>query len=308
MKIEKYNLNIEREFIRVNSKNKLVESSFPKAFGNKEKNSIITADEDNIIFKIKTPMEKNANDAYDKFVEITNVITEELYKINQYIWPLGKFINKDSKIVTKAQINIAFNEEFYEEIKEKEFLPNTIEEVNEKIKEEFERKIEMLQGLYGKCKIKAGKSKIKISSINLNYLSKCGIAKEDVMFLLAFIFGCLEKDESKNLKEEIKYLYKIDKKYNLKAKEEITIIENEIKSGLCRLEKENNLTDKEIKQLLENYTDEGHNARYCLQNYKKLVSESVVLIKDAISQGVDYKVLNELKVLFNYHIKEEKNL
>lgn len=47
--------------------------------------------------------------------------------------------------------------------------------------------------------------------------------------------------------------------------------------------------------------------RYCLQNYKKLVSESVVLIKDAISQGVDYKVLNELKsiVQLSYKGREE---
>ena len=37
MKIEKYNISLEREFVRINSKNKLVETSFPKAFGCKEK-------------------------------------------------------------------------------------------------------------------------------------------------------------------------------------------------------------------------------------------------------------------------------
>ena len=32
-----------------------------------------------------------------------------------------------------------------------------------------------------------------------------------------------------------------------------------------------------------------------MQNYTKLVSESIVIIKDAISQGIDYEVLNEVK-------------
>ena len=54
----------------------------------------------------------------------------------------------------------------------------------------------------------------------------------------------------------------------------IESIEAEVKSGLHRFDEES-LTDERVEEILSQYTDEGHNARYCLQNYKKLVSESV---------------------------------
>ena len=41
--------------------------------------------------------------------------------------------------------------------------------------------------------------------------------------------------------------------------------------------------------------EEGYNTRYCIQRYPKLVPESVALIKDAISQGINYTILNESK-------------
>ena len=305
MKIEKYNISLEREFVRINSKNKLVETSFPKTFGCKEKNPLITADDDDVVFKIKTPMEENLFDAYDKFNEITNVVIEELYKINQYIWTFGTFKKKDEKINLKAQMGIILDEEFYDEIREKDFLPDDIEEANEKIKKEFERKLELIQPLFGKCKIIAGKNKLRISSIGINYRSKCGLSEADAMFLLTFIFGCLGNDESKSLKEEIKYLYKVEKKYNLKTKSGLESIEAEVKAGLCRFD-EGSLTDEKVEEFLSLYTNEGHNARYCLQNYKKLVSESVVLIKDAIANGVDYEVLNELKSIVKFYYKDRE--
>ncbi len=305
MKIEKYNISLEREFLRINSKNKLAETNFPKAFGCKEKNQLITADDEDVVFKIKTPMEENLAIAYDKFNEITNVVIEELYKINQYMWPFAVFKKKDEKINLKAQMGIILDEEFYDEIREKDFLPDDIEEANGKIKEEFERKLEIIQPLYGKCKVIAGKNKLRISSIGINYQSKCGLSEADVMFLLTFIFGCLGNDESKNLKEEIKYLYKIEKKYNLKTRVGIESIEAEVKSGLHRFDEES-LTDERVEEILSQYTNEGHNARYCLQNYKKLVSESVVLIKDAIANGVDYEVLNELKSIVQFYYKDRE--
>ena len=305
MKIEKYNISLEREFLRINSKNKLAETNFPKVFGCKEKNQLITADDEDVVFKIKTPMEENLAIAYDKFNEITNVVIEELYKINQYMWPFAVFKKKDEKINLKAQMGIILDEEFYDEIREKDFLPDDIEEANEKIKEEFERKLEIIQPLYGKCKVIAGKNKLRISSIGINYQSKCGLSEADAMFLLTFIFGCLGNDESKNLKEEIKYLYKIEKKYNLKTRVGIESIEAEVKSGLHRFDEES-LTDERVEEILSQYTNEGHNARYCLQNYKKLVSESVVLIKDAIANGVDYEVLNELKSIVQFYYKDRE--
>lgn len=308
MKIEKYNISIEREFLRVNSKNKLLKNSFPRVFGDKEKNNFITADKEDTILKIRVPKSNSLNEAYDKFIEITNVVIEELYKMNESIWPLSRYTLKGEDINLHAKICISIDNEFYDEMKEiTQTLPKTLEEAYEKIKEEFDRKSEMLQNIFGKCKVKATKSEIQIYSIELNYLSKYGINKEDAMFLLASVFGCLEDDESSNIKEEIKYLSKINKKYNLKAQDGIDSIANEIKTKTTRLEKEKDLTAEDIETILKSYMEDGHNARYCLQNYKKLVSESIVLIKDAISQGIDYQVLNENKSIVKliYKDKEE---
>lgn len=308
MKIEKYSIKIEREFLRVNSKNKLLQNSFPKVFGDKDKNNFITTDEEKTVLKIRTPKSNSLNEAYDKFVEITNVVIEELYKINESIWPLSSYNLKGEDINLNAKICVSIDKEFYDEMKEiNEALPNTLEEAYEKIKKEFDRKAKMIQDIFGKCKVKATKNEIQINSIRLNYLSKYGIGKDDVMFLLAFVFGCLDEDESSNIKEEIKYLSKINKKYNLRTQDGIDSISNEIKTKTTRLEKEEKLTIEEIETILKTYMEDGHNARYCLQNYKKLVSESIVLIKDAISQGIDYQVLNENKSIVKliYNDKEE---
>ena len=52
---------------------------------------------------------------------------------------------------------------------------------------------------------------------------------------------------------------------------------------------------------------EGYGTRYGMKKYTKLVSACVCILKDAISQGIDYKILNELKsvVEFNYNGHKE---
>ena len=93
---------------------------------------------------------------------------------------------------------------------------------------------------------------------------------------------------------------KVSKKYNLKAQNVIDQIKE------TKLIKKD-FKEDEINQIIKKYMDEGHNARYCLQNHKKLVSESVVIIKDPISRGIDYEILNESKsiVLFKNKNKSE---
>lgn len=133
MKIEKYNISIEREFLRVNSKNKLLKNSFPKIFGDKEKNNFITADKEDTILKIRVPKSNSINEAYDKFVEITHVVIEELYKMNESIWPLSRYTLKGEDINLHAKICISIDNEFYDEMKEiTPTLPKTLEEAYEK--------------------------------------------------------------------------------------------------------------------------------------------------------------------------------
>jgi hypothetical protein len=46
--------------------------------------------------------------------------------------------------------------------------------------------------------------------------------------------------------------------------------------------------------------------RYKINKYDKLVAESVAIIKDAISQGIDYKILNEEKSVVEFSIGNKK--
>ena len=293
MEISKYKLNIEREFVRTDSKNKLVKNTFPKVFGDKAKNCFITADDENKKFKIRTPFCYNVEDTYEKLEEITNVVIEELYKLNQNIWPLNTYTStsKTDKIKLYTKINFSLN---------KDLIESSTEEAYIKIKKWVESNLEFVSNTIGDFKIKLTRDGIQIFNINVDYSSKCGIKKETLLFLIVVLFGGLEEDSSSTVQEKIDFLKKVSKKYNLKAQNVIDQI------------KENKLIKKdfkedEINQIIKKYMDEGHNARYCLQNHKKLVSESVVIIKDAISRGIGYEILNESKsiVLFKNKNKSE---
>lgn len=47
-----------------------------------------------------------------------------------------------------------------------------------------------------------------------------------------------------------------------------------------------------LKQAEENMRI-GYDERYQLKHYPQLVAEAAALVKDALSQGIDYEVLNE---------------
>lgn len=292
MEEEKYKLNIEREFVRTNSKNELINDNFPEVFGNKKKNQFITCDDDNEIFKIITPKEYNIQDAYDKLEEITNVVIEELYKLRQNLWPFDtyKVSNKEEKLYT--EINFSLTENF---CKNQNIDFKNIYDTYKKITMSIDKNIDIISKIVGKFKIDVNENSIKISKIKVDSSSKCGIKKDTLKMFLVILFSGLEENKASDFLEEIEFLKSVNKKYYLKADD---ILENiqEFKNTT------NNLDEKEIDRNIEKYKEEGHNSRYCLQNYKKLVSESVVIIKDAISRGIDYEILNEAKSIVKFKI------
>ena len=308
MKLSKYSIKIEREALRCNRKNKITSAAYPKNFGIKEKNNFITADEDESVLVIKTPISESIDDGYGKFVEITNVVIEELYKLEEYIWPVTSYKTEKDEVNTYVKLTLSIDEDFYNELKgQVEGLPTNLEESYKLIKENFILKQEMIEKLYGKCKCKVSKSHVTLYNLRLNHNTKNGISVSDVEFLVGFLFGCLLNEESKNLKEEIKRLIKLNNKYSLKLKEGLENIYEELKIKESRIQKEEDMSKEDIIALADKYSEEGHYARYCLQDYEKLVAESVCLIKDAISLGIDYEVLNETKSVVKFEIgsKEE---
>lgn len=308
MKLSKYSIKIEREALRCNRKNKITSAAYPKNFGIKEKNNFITADEDESVLVIKTPISESIDDGYGKFVEITNVVIEELYKLEEYIWPVTSYKTEKDEVNTYVKLTLSIDEDFYNELKgQVEGLPTNLEESYKLIKENFILKQEMIEKLYGKCKCKVSKSYVTLYNLRLNHNTKNGISVSDVEFLVGFLFGCLLNEESKNLKEEIKRLIKLNNKYSLKLKDGLENIYEELKIKESRIQKEEDMSREDIIALANKYSEEGHYARYCLQDYEKLVAESVCLIKDAISLGIDYEVLNETKSVVKFEIgsKEE---
>jgi glutamate--cysteine ligase len=325
MKLEKYNIKIEREALRIDSRNKKSTKSFPKAFGNKEENDFITADEDESILKIKAPSRIGIQDAYNRFEEIMNVVIEELYKINEYVWPCTTFENEKMH----SKITVSINEEFYEEMKAlNNNLPEKLEDAYLKIKDNLTSKADLFKLYFGNIKVKSGKSHVQISNIAINHFTKNGITAIDCAVLIAEIFNCLDEDinddsinkeemkdifESQNvklyiklLKNEIKRLEAVSKKYSLKLQLDLDSFVEILKLEAPRLIIQENLNKEERISIGKQYAEEGHNTRYCLQKYNKLVAESVVLLKDAIARGINYEVLNETKSVVRFEHKGKK--
>lgn len=292
MKQEKFNISIEREALRLNKKNELKTLAFPKAFGKKEKNNFITAGENENVLVLKTPVGSNIIDIYNKLEEITNVVYVECYNLKEVIWPFAKFDN----IELSNKITLNIDKEFYEEIKKLNTnLPEKLEEAYQNLKKGFKQKQDLFEKIFGKYTLKISKNNIEISNIKPNYKSRNTITIDQVYFIVTLIFRLLEPAYESSLVEEQKELLKIAKLYQLKSLDSVKNIISEIKDKKSITEE--NVPEEEKISLAHNFMQEGYDTRYCLQKYQKIVSESVVLIKNAISQGINYNVLNENKSL-----------
>lgn len=300
MKQEKFNICIEREVLRLNQKAELKAFSYPKAFGNKEKNNLIKASSDNSILNIITPAGSNLLEVYNKLEEITNVVYVELFNLKEIIWPFS--IYNDINLSNKIKLSI--DKDFYNEIRVvNNNLPEKYEEALKNVKEQFKVVIKDYEKVFGNCTLKINKNNIEISNIKPDYKTRMTIELDTIYFLITLIFALLEKQE-KSGSELNKYLEKLSKNYQLKSYDSIKKVLANCKN---KKDLEENIAQEEKIIIAKEYMQQGYDTRYCLQKYQKLVSESVVLIKDAISQGINYNVLNEAKsvVELEYNGKKE---
>ncbi len=298
MKQEKYNISIEREALRLNKKMKMANLKYPKVFGNKEKNNFISTKENENILVIKTPVEKNVVDVYSKLEEITNVVYVECYNSNEIIWPFSNYEN----IELSNKVILSINKEFYDEITEiNKNLPKTLEKAYKNLKDEFKSKLNLIKKVFGNCKLKISKNNIEISNLKPNYTSRFTITEDELYFLVALVFSCLEKTEIKTLSDLSKNLEKIAKLYSLKCTSAIKNVMSNLKS------KEVTISNGEMVEIAKNYMQEGYDTRYSITGHPKLVAECVAVIKDAIKLGINYTILNENKSIieFNYNGHKE---
>lgn len=306
MKQEKFNISISRDALRCRKDGKISKLAYPKAFGNKEKNNFIKVDKElgDSLLKIVTPCSKSTQDVYNKLEEITNVVMLEMYNNEEVLWPASKKEELDLSLSLKLTID----PEYYEELKslEKGSIPNSVEEAIETIKENLKEDLKLLESVYGKIKVKSSKTEIKLENISLNYNAKCGITENDINVLVAFIFGALKGEKHETALKKIKYLETSLKKYHLRVMDSLKEFASS-KDVLKRLAQEAKLSKEDVLELAIKYLENGYMQRYKINRFDKLVAESVVIIKDAISQGIDYTILNEEKsvVEFEHNGKKE---
>ena len=103
----------------------------------------------------------------------------------------------------------------------------------------------------------------------------------------------------------IKALEKNLKSYGLRNKEALKNFASS-KMNQKRLLEELKLSEEEIVKIANLHLEEGYNQRYKICRFDKLVAESVAIIKDAISQGIDYKILNEEKSVVEFSLNGKR--
>jgi D-alanine-D-alanine ligase-like ATP-grasp enzyme len=296
MKLEKYNISIKRDVLRLNKEGKLSRASLPKTIGTN--NKFIKETDEKYMIEVETPVSESLNDAYEKLEEIINVVTEELYNKEELIWAHPNYEKNDVKLAQKVSVKLSFDDEFLDEFyKKNKTFKIKRDKLYEKAKEYIEENKETIEKLYGSFKVRNSSSSITFYGISIDEENRYGVTKDQVYFLIALLFSVLDTEND----ELFKKLSKVDKKYNLKAEEAI------------KLYKKNHLkvSDYDFNKLLKKstkYMHDGYMQRYSIQNHDALVAESKVIIKDAIAQGVDYKILNEAKSIVEFYNKGKKEI
>ena len=296
MKLEKDNISIKRDVLRLNKEGKLSRASLPKTIGTN--NKFIKETDEKYMIEVETPVSESLNDAYEKLEEIINVVTEELYNKEELIWAHPNYEKNDVKLAQKVSVKLSFDDEFLDEFyKKNKTFKIKRDKLYEKAKEYIDKNKETIEKTYGSFKVRNSSSSITFYGISIDEENRYGVTKDQVYFLIALLFSVLDTEKD----ELFKKLSKVDKKYNLKAEEAIKLYKkNHLKVSNYDF---NKLLKKSTK-----YMYDGYMQRYSIQNHDALVAESKVIIKDAIAQGVDYKILNEAKSIVEFYNKGKKEI
>ena len=177
---QKYNIGIEREGLRTTDKAELSESPHLRVFGNRNTNAFVTTDFGAAQLELRTTPCPTTKECYDKLLNVTNVVLEELRKAGEYIWPysmpcilpkIDKFkfgeygdnvaernyekylYNKygyEMYCMSGVHLNFSINDKYYKElIRLYSDLPSYLEDAYFKILRNYLKKVWMLIALFG---------------------------------------------------------------------------------------------------------------------------------------------------------------
>lgn len=279
MKVDKYNIKVGRDVVKVKKDGRVSKSSFPKDIA--EDNRFIQKQDMNCSIKVESPVEKSVYDVYEKYEGYFNVLAEGLYKAGDIIWPDSSSKND---IESKVYVTFAFDEEFLNEGK----IPQS--KAYSKVNELFKANTKAIEALIGKYKHRVSGQKVVIT-LDVDVNNRLGISEETLKLICVLCFISLESFD----KIDKTTLKKTDKKYNLKASEAIDKADFNGKKADA-----SSKSNDKIMTIAEKYMEESHNLRYIVINHSRLAAASKSSLIDALAQGLDYKILNESKSIIEF--------
>ena len=164
---------------------------------------------------------------------------------------------------------------------------------------------------------------VEIRICDINPFDKCGVSKEQLDFIVAFMFSCLFDKEVNTydyreiartglndyqyieLLKEIENIYEINKLLNLGFESGINTISNMLKNNLLGFERVNSLVKEKgylqsIIPLAEKYSDMAEKNRFLISGYPELELSTIVVIKEALQNGIDVNILDEKKCIIEF--------
>ncbi len=198
---QKYNIGIEREGLRTTENGELSSLPHLKVFGNRNTNAFVTTDFGAAQLELRTTPCPTTKECYDKLLNVTNVVLEELQKEGEYIWPYSmpcilpkienfnfgeygdnvaernyeKYLYKkygyEMYCMSGVHLNFSINDKYYKElIRLYNDLPSYLEDAYFKILRNYLKKVWMLMALFGATPKQYGK----------DYEAKCSIRNSSV--------------------------------------------------------------------------------------------------------------------------------
>ena len=193
---QKYNIGLEREGLRTNAEGKLSELPHPSVFGNRNTNAFVTTDFGAAQLELRTTPCSSTKECYDKLLNVTNVVLEELRKEGEYLWPYSmpcilpkeedfhfgvyddntaekdyeQYLNKkygfEMYCMSGVHLNFSINEKYYKELRKmNNEIPEKLEDGYFKIIRNYLKKVWMLIALFGATP----------KQYNIDYETKCSI-------------------------------------------------------------------------------------------------------------------------------------
>lgn len=419
-----YDIGVERESLRCNSKGELSKSTHYEVFGDKVSDKFITRDFGEAQLELRTPVCDTVQECYNKLEDITNISLQELNSKGELLWPysmpcilpeekdfpfgnygdkklskykeyLSKKYHYTKRAISGIHVSFSIKKDYYKYLQENyKFLnlPDEMDEAYIRIMKNYMEKVWVLTYLLSASpvsynmnngcvasirnstdgfqnlipidlsfenkkehinsirkyiknkelyslselyypiraktydgsdnldKLEEGIKYVEARVFDINPFDKCGISKEQLEFIMAFMFSCLfdKKCNTYDYKEisrkglndkqylevlsEIENISEVNKLLKLGFETGINKISDMLKNNELGYEKVNKLVKEEgylkgFISLAESYAKKAAENEYTISGYPYLEPSTVVIIKEAIMNGINANILDEKKCI-----------